>query len=564
MKMLCKRQNGVALIVALIVLVITLILGVSSFQNSRLEEAMAGNQRASSLALMAAEYGASDFWFAVKNSSIAVGDPDSTDTVDTYMQKILQALRDWAGTTASEIDVNECVTVGATLSNTCYVLSVGNPVGKVVPVTVDGLVFSGDLVGSSFSSSALSSLPSSIVARRRMGMKWGVEIGESLSPFNLAGQVVDYSGINSQADISGEEVDGYVNPAISVASYADATAIVLDILKAGSVADLEGKAVFVPDDPANPTGPGVWHAADVVNDGVYTGDYGSCTTANNNLCNYKGGIAARLGAPILTKPEQFHTFMESLLTQEQIGSDPGTATQWTSDISQDFSNGVHFVTNRALAIDGYDPDVGGLKPYDPSDDAFSYEPIAYDPDNLQDGDERLQRPMFNVGNGDFSGTGVLVVEGDVEFNGNPDFDGLIIVLGDYTIKGSGGEPFTGAIISSPYSVHYEDFDGTILNPEYDPNGQFLKFLNPDGSDAVDANGDLLALGDVSSVKQFDPIGVDVSGGGSQDYNYSYDSLLSAFQYFNGETLLAMLVGQAQPDGTYEYGLSSWSEVVVVP
>ncbi|MFP3670723.1 hypothetical protein SB717_37190, partial [Priestia sp. SIMBA_032] len=72
----------------------------------------------------------------------------------------------------------------------------------------------------------------------------------------------------------------------------------------------------------------------------------------------------------------------------------------------------------------------------------------------------------------------------VEFKGNPEFDGLIIVLGDYTIDGSGTDPFTGAIISSPYSQHFQAQLGDSwvnLNPEYDSEtGQFSHFLTSDG------------------------------------------------------------------------------------
>ena len=53
------KQKGAALIVTLVLLVVSLMLGLSSFQSSRLEESMAGNQRAAAVSLMAAEYGAS-------------------------------------------------------------------------------------------------------------------------------------------------------------------------------------------------------------------------------------------------------------------------------------------------------------------------------------------------------------------------------------------------------------------------------------------------------------------------------------------------------------------------
>ncbi|WP_143097622.1 pilus assembly PilX family protein [Modicisalibacter xianhensis] len=54
-----QQQKGAALLVSLVFLTVALMLGLSSFQLSRLEEAMAGNQRMAALSLMAAEYGAS-------------------------------------------------------------------------------------------------------------------------------------------------------------------------------------------------------------------------------------------------------------------------------------------------------------------------------------------------------------------------------------------------------------------------------------------------------------------------------------------------------------------------
>ncbi len=57
-----KAQGGAALIVSLVLLTVALLLGVSSMQSSRLEEAMAGNQRALETAQMASESGTSKFY----------------------------------------------------------------------------------------------------------------------------------------------------------------------------------------------------------------------------------------------------------------------------------------------------------------------------------------------------------------------------------------------------------------------------------------------------------------------------------------------------------------------
>lgn len=572
-----SRQQGAALMVTLVLLSVSLLLGVSSFQNSRNEEAMAGNQRSSSLALMAAEYGASEFWHEAQGASIVPSGPDAGDDADSYMQKILVALKDWADSQAFS---TSCVGMDSTISNACYRVSVAAPSGDIVSILVDGIVYSGSADADS------DGTPDEVIARRRVAMGWGALLGESLSPFNMTGNVATYDGINSQAEVSGEEVDGYVNPAISVNGKDEAEKIVQDIIGNKSINDF---AVFVPEpgqgctghDDCGPDTTGVYHAKDVVTGDPpeYEGNYDNCTTANNDLCNYKGGIASELGTPILYQPEVFHEFVSQLVTQDG-GGDASKVTTWTNNIVQDFGAGVHFVTNK----------VSESAPYDGSQ---VYEDPVYDSDNLRDEDgelpeedQRLIRDMFEVGNGSFSGSGVLVVDGDVEFKGNPEFDGLIIVLGDYTIDGSGTEEFTGAIISSPYSQHYQVQVGDAwenLNPQYNetigdffhtPDGNTV-YQAPDGSWTTDPETDgspnqlvtpeMIDQGQVAGLavnRVFDAVSLDVSGGGNQDYNYSYDSLLTAFEYFSGETLLAWLVGQANIDGSYEYGLSTWQEEIV--
>ncbi len=580
-----KKQAGAALIVTLVLLVVALLLGVTGFQNARNEEAMAGNQRASNLAFMAAEYGASDFWHRVKEANIVPDALSSGDTVDQYMEKILLALKEWS---ESQDFSSSCVEVDSSLSNTCYRVSVDSPSNDLVSILVNGIVHSGDADSDS------DGTPDDVIARRQVTMGWGAMLGESLSPFNLTGVIADYDGINSQADVSGEEVDGYINPAISVSSKAEAEKIVQDII--GQSKNINDFAVFVPEpgqgctghDDCGPDTEGVYHALDVVTgDPVeYEGNYENCTTANNNLCNYRGGIASELGTPILYNPEQFHVFINALVRQQDDTStaDDNEASRWTRNIAQNFGAGVHFVTDKVAEDEYYGQDGFVVE------DVDDYGAPVYDPDNLQADGQRLDRPIFDVGTGSFSGSGVLIVDGDVEFKGNPEFDGLIIVLGDYTIDGSGNEPFTGAIISAPYSKHYEyeSADGiwADLNPQYDAaTGAFdgfvsssgdLVYVGADGSWTTDSGTEefpntlvtmeMVEDGEVAGLaanRAFDPVGLDVSGGGNQDYNYSYDSLLTAFEYFNGESLLAWLVGQAQLDGSYEYGLATWNEKVVI-
>lgn len=66
-----KKQEGMALIVSLSLMTMALILGVSSMQTSRVEEAAAGSNRAAANALMAAEFGASVQLEAISDKNLS-------------------------------------------------------------------------------------------------------------------------------------------------------------------------------------------------------------------------------------------------------------------------------------------------------------------------------------------------------------------------------------------------------------------------------------------------------------------------------------------------------------
>ncbi|TDR51607.1 PilX-like prepilin protein [Halomonas ventosae] len=78
-----KSQSGVALLVSLVVLVVAILLGLSSFQSSLLEERMAGNHRLSVSALQSAEAGVDKMLDTVLSYTYTVGDEDTLcDGVD--------------------------------------------------------------------------------------------------------------------------------------------------------------------------------------------------------------------------------------------------------------------------------------------------------------------------------------------------------------------------------------------------------------------------------------------------------------------------------------------------
>jgi len=72
-----RSQRGVALLVSLVVLVVAIMLGVSSFHSSLLEERMAGNHRLSVSALHSAEAGVDRMLDTVMSYSYTVGDENT-------------------------------------------------------------------------------------------------------------------------------------------------------------------------------------------------------------------------------------------------------------------------------------------------------------------------------------------------------------------------------------------------------------------------------------------------------------------------------------------------------
>lgn len=607
MNIRAKRHKGAALIVSLVLLVVALLLGLSSFQSSRLDESMAGNQRASNLALMAAELGASDFWFGVRNNSVTgPGDPGENETVASYTTKILKALADWADNPDPDsdvrFDVDSCVEIDDdnVLSNVCYKIKIGtiqtsgeNSDIQSLFVTSEGIVFSGDKDVNG------NPLDSQVVARRHVGINFSAMLGESLSALNFACELDDYDGIASQSEIGGEEVDGYVNPAISVTSRAEAEMIVRDIL-GNNDGRFNRDAIFIPDDPKdyNEEGvygniAGVYHHIDAVDFNqtppAYVGNYDGCKNGSTRLCNYKGGVASTLGTPILSDPEQFDRFIGLLASQDNtVWGDAETVK--SEPVPLDIEDGqVFFVTNQAIKNNDDDG----------KNNNYYLRPVYDDPSP--------ERDVFDLGG--FDHKGVLIVDGDVEFSGNPQFEGLIIVLGDIKISGGGGDPFVGAVISAPYSVNFFDESGDLVTPErgvfegeegflnanghlvapltskvvmhsnfsesYYDNGTLIDGLLDDFPVFVDENGDLLLDGDgdliepyfgdasdtLTTERFFDPCGFSVDGGGSLDYSFDYSVIEKAFNLMDDKTLLSWLIGQRNPDGSFEYGISSWREVV---
>ncbi|AMD02392.1 hypothetical protein [Halomonas chromatireducens] len=159
-----------------------------------------------------------------------------------------------------------------------------------------------------------------------------------------------------------------------------------------------------------------------------------------------------------------------------------------------------------------------------------YRPFGYlDGEEMPDGttcstdiDKQCQpsRGKFSAG-GSSAGDGVLIIDGNVEFNGNPEFQGLIIVLGDYTVKGGGGGDLEGSIIAAPYSCR----DGNCV---------------------------------------FNEVNIDLTGGGGNDYLHVLEYLDAAWELLGSvspEAARLWLEGN-NPGGNFTYMARGWREITV--
>jgi hypothetical protein len=332
----------------------------------------------------------------------------------------------------------------------------------------------------------------------------------NLSPLNISSNLDDYDGISSQAELEGEEeeVDGTRNPAISAASRENAREIVMDIINAKTIpAEVNDKYTFVPNDPDNGTSydpdvDGVYYASPTVVDGKYTGNYSNCNSGQNRMCNYKGGVSTIPKDNILSDANLFHEFVAAMFSDAYAG-------------------------NSSESLDGSMSGFNIVSKGDHFGEGGEYHPERYYQDEVMpDGSSCGSdvcvpgRELFS-GNGNSAGEGVLVIDGNVEFNGDPEFEGIIIVLGDYTVKGGGGGDMQGAIIAAPYSCH------------------------------------------ASGVCEFDDVSVDLRGGGNNDYRHVKSALDAAWTIL-GETApnaARMWLEGNNPDGDYTYMAYEWREVV---
>ncbi|MCE8039016.1 PilX N-terminal domain-containing pilus assembly protein [Halomonas sp. MCCC 1A11062] len=170
-----KKQRGAALVVVLSLLAMSLMLGISGMQSSQIDERLAGNYRSSSLAMMAAEYGASTALQSENRFSAPVCGVESVVTA----------------------------TLSAHVQYQYTICQMGS--GNLFRLVSDGYTLAGQ----------------DIISERNVEVFYHKLGGLlSLSPITLPGHINSFDSPNSNSfGVEGETVLGVTSPAISTAGY---------------------------------------------------------------------------------------------------------------------------------------------------------------------------------------------------------------------------------------------------------------------------------------------------------------------------------------------------------
>jgi hypothetical protein len=427
-----RKQEGLALILALLLMFVLVILGVTGFSNTHVQERSAKNAHTQTIAFEAASAGANNaINFFDANHDLGPdedcgatgheGWDEPTDWVDVgsigqaSLKQRLYCLADSYPCSAEEEDEGLCTSEDRPARSQLFVLSRGE-------VTIDGKV----------------------VAQRDIEVR--LEVGSS--------------------GTAGDGCAALCFPACEMGPLDFPTSNAFQVDGAGGPAITAGC----------PAG------AEDIRDAI----------RDNRIGNYIGGISsASPGSPWddVGETEQFRL---NLLAAAQAAQGAGTC-----------QTGCYLapVTGNTY-VDNGNTDYGSVA--DPQ--------ITYIAGNVDFG-------------GNISGAGILVVNGDLIWNGTPDFKGLIIVLGgDYIVDGGGtGGNHAGSVV--------------ILNA-------------------------LGAVGDVFGEATFDH-----TGGGTAEYNFSCTALWSAWDLLDptGQEMWAPEC-DAGPENPYQAGpeelvIASWRENV---
>lgn len=500
-----ERQRGAALVISLVLVAMALMLSLSSMQGSRLEETMAGNQRAAERALRAAEFGAARVALKIQEKQF------SDATVGTFASELFEC----------ETGATVCFTSGENeIEPGVYfriIVDTGaGSVGFTRRLTAQGLVYSGDNSGE-------------LVAMRELDFFLRLDGLGKLAAFN-PGCVSSYKATSNSSEIEGEdvvEVNGAYEPAVYTGSLAEANEVVEGILLSSDTKELamsgnyadDDKVIFVyfPDDSGGATDVGVYHARDVVvaNDGSDIGsqvavnhdevtvDYGLNCPNNNAMCNYTGGVASYTGAAILNDPAAFHDFIAAVFRDPNANftsfSTQNLVFPETRDFAFDDDDGVggvpvgiNVITNdhhSLLANFAADQSDGSIEYRAPAvfeDAATGSESFSYDSDGDGDNDATVDKVVLAggvIGDQDGEDVNPASLSGsDLELDASSVMENDGRFFAKYHVAPSSGS--TTASIGVEYAASYfpssQDYyvaDGTS------PDGDFISVCPSDSSKA---------------------------------------------------------------------------------
>jgi hypothetical protein len=451
-------EKGAALVVSLVLLVVGLMLAISGVQSARLEESMAGNHRAYSLALMAADTGASN-WLANPTDASDLTEVDCADGWESV---------------GGEEDADPGNLTGVDLR---YQVEMCKIAGAAYRVKSRGMVFS-DADAISYRDVVLETF--------LLGPGF-----LNLSPINVVSDLDAARMANSNKFyVDGDSSDGDLRPAISAGSKENAK-LLLECIYSNNPNSCNG----------NPSEGEDYFVTEGC-EGVECENvrYECNPDSGGRLCNYRGGVTSEAGSAIFEDPNQFAQLIE-YSTGKHTRDEQKKNWDWDGGESPSLSElpGVTYVDNLT--------DASGR----------SDEVIFVSKDTLAEDGERHQF----VHGGNFSGSGVLIIDGDVEFKGVPGFDGVIIALGDYVIDGSGGGEVNGAIVAFAYGC--------------DAN-------TPSGCDK-------------------ESVLVDIGGGGNASYNYDIGALVAAFSLLPDAARDLMDVVDAPDEGDTAFVAQRWAEQI---
>lgn len=448
-----RTQAGTALVFSLMLLLIMTILGISSMNNTLMQERMAANARNQTALFEAASAGVSK---AVEYTFAAANWPDCGDDASCKSE--------------GGFDKKRCGQSGQSLLNDGNFLTVPDPTNPTSTKQIPG--WSTDW-------GKFDTVAGDIGYQQRMYCLGDVDVGNPVALDNPSqlfvltrGSIQNDQGLQSSREIEvrvGRRQPGeFPPPPINT----------LDPL--GNVAPGSSNSLSV----IGECGPAV--LTDEGDDSTFIE-----AVRDDRIGNYEGGIQDinpddGFGAP-WDDPDAIRTFVDGIvgtLGTPALPNDFGVA--YTGESSYSFNGSQKFGTRPER-----------VKKTDEINMSTGVPQITY-----FDGDVSM--------GGNVSGAGILIVEGDLSWKGTPAFDGLILVLGggaDFSGGGDGGT--TGSLIiadldGDPPTVDLEWGQNTGSgggNQTWTANcGLLEKFLfgdnllDPDSTVAID--GEDVSLADV--------------------------------------------------------------------